>query len=126
MIGNNWQLELRSAHDTVAVGGISVANISLFLITGQTETFASDPFSGIQGMETVSLACGGVRSIFVVGMSPSANGLFAGLVAQGLPSLFSFYLTPHNIGNAELTLGAIDESKFQGAVFATVPNVIRC
>ena len=64
--------------------------------------------------------------MFVVGMSPSANGLFAGLVAQGLPSLFSFYLTPHSIGNAELTLGAIDESKFQGAVFATVPNVIRC
>ena len=47
-------------------------------------------------------------------MSPSADGLFAGLVAQGLPSLFSFYLTPHDVGNAQLTLGAIDDSKFQG------------
>ncbi|KAI0092929.1 aspartic peptidase domain-containing protein [Irpex rosettiformis] len=96
VVGNNWQLQLRSAQDTVAIGGISVANVSLSMITGQTVTFAPDPFSGIQGM------------------SPSANGLFAGLVNQGLPSLFSFYLTPHNIGNAELTLGAIDQSKFQG------------
>ena len=52
VVGNNWQLRLRSAMDTVTVGGISVANISMFLITDQTPTFASDPFSGIQGMES--------------------------------------------------------------------------
>ncbi|KAI0690547.1 aspartic peptidase domain-containing protein [Cytidiella melzeri] len=96
VVGDNYELQLRSGTDTVAVGGISVANVSLFLITTQTPAFDIDPFSGIQGM------------------SPSAQGLFGGLVDQGLPSLFSFYLTPHDIGNAELTLGAIDNSKFQG------------
>ncbi|KAI0344663.1 acid protease [Trametopsis cervina] len=96
VVGDNWQLTLRAARDTVAVGGIGVRNVSMFLIEGQTETFAGDPFDGIQGM------------------SPSADGLFAGLVDQGLPSLFSFYITPHDVGGAELTLGAIDNSKFTG------------
>jgi hypothetical protein len=96
VVGNNWQLTLRSAKDTVSVGGVSVSNVSLFLITDQTPTFAPDPFSGIQGMSSV------------------ASGLFAGLEAQGLPSLFSLYLTPQSVGNAELTLGGIDSSKFTG------------
>ena len=96
VIGNNWQLALRSATDTVTVGGISVPDVSLFLITDQTPTFDPDPFSGIQGMSSV------------------ATGLFAGLEAQGLPSLFGFYLTPKSVGNAELTLGGIDSSKFTG------------
>ncbi len=54
VVGDNWELQLRSAQDTVTVGGISVPNISLFLITGQTETFAPDPFSGIQGAQIQS------------------------------------------------------------------------
>ena len=96
VIGNNWQLTLRSAKDTVSAGGISVPNVSLFLITNQTPTFAPEPFSGIQGL------------------APIASGLFAGLEAQGLPSLFSFYITPQSVGNAELTLGTIDSTKFTG------------
>ena len=43
-----------------------------------------------------------------------ASGLFAGLVNQGLPSLFSLFLTPESVGNAEMTLGGIDSSKFTG------------
>ena len=49
VIGNNWQLSLRSATDTVTVGNLAVPKTSLFLITNQTPTFAPDPFSGIQG-----------------------------------------------------------------------------
>ncbi len=49
VIGNNWRLTLRTARDTVGVGGISVPDVSLFLITNQTPTFGPDPFSGIQG-----------------------------------------------------------------------------
>ena len=96
VIGNNWQLTLREARDTVTVGGISVPNVDLFLITKQTPTFAPDPFSGIQGMSSV------------------AQGFFAGLESQGLPSLFSLFLTPKSVGNAELTLGGIDTTKFSG------------
>lgn len=96
VVGNNWQLTLRNATDTVSINGISVPNVALFLVTDQTAAFASDPISGIQGMSTM------------------ANGLFAGLEAQGLPSLFSLFLTPQAVGNAELTLGGIDTTKFQG------------
>lgn len=49
-------------------------------------------------------------------MSARAQGFFAGLVSQGLPSLFSLFLTPNSVGNAEMMLGGIDDSKFQGAV----------
>ncbi|KAL4255013.1 peptidase A1 family protein [Abortiporus biennis] len=75
VIGDNWQLSLRSATDTVSVGGLSVDSVNFYLITNQTPTFASDPFDGIQGM------------------SASAEGFFAGLINQGLPSLFGILLT---------------------------------
>jgi len=45
----------------------------------------------------------------------------AGLVDQGLQSLFSTYLTPLRIGHAELTLGGIDGSKSIGPLtFASI------
>ena len=66
-------------------------------------------------------------------MGATAEGIFAGLISQGLPcqswvtilfrrfltytpstALFSMYLTPKAVGNAELTLGGIDNSKFTG------------
>ncbi|KAI0692888.1 acid protease [Cytidiella melzeri] len=98
VIGNNWQLTLRQATDTVTVGGISAPKVELFLITDQTPTFGPDPFSGIQGMSSV------------------AQGFFAGLESQGLPSLFSLFLTPQAVGNAELTIGGIDTTKFTGPI----------
>lgn len=48
-------------------------------------------------------------------MSPQAQGFFLGLILQGLPSLFSLFLTPSSVGNAEMTLGGIDSSKFEGS-----------
>lgn len=65
--GSNWALELRTATDTVAVGGISVPKISFFQIVDQTPTFLPDPFDGIMGM------------------GASAQGWFAGAIRQGLP-----------------------------------------
>lgn len=50
VIGNNWQLTLRSGTDAVSVGGLAAKSVSLFVITNQTPTFAPDPFDGIQGM----------------------------------------------------------------------------
>ncbi|KJA20739.1 hypothetical protein HYPSUDRAFT_141873 [Hypholoma sublateritium FD-334 SS-4] len=105
VIGSNYKLTLRSAKDTVSVGGLSAKGISLFLITSQTAKFNIDPFSGIQGM------------------AATASGIFAALVSQGLPSLFSLYVTPKAVGNAELTLGGTDPSKFTGTpVFASLPS----
>lgn len=95
----DWYLLLRNGSDTVIVGDVSVANVTLYLIYNQTSNFAPDPFSGILGLGSVP------------------SGVFAGLEAQGLPSLFGFYLTPQSAGNAELTLGGIDSSKFTGAPF---------
>ncbi|KAF8973138.1 acid protease [Flammula alnicola] len=96
VIGSNYKLTLRSGQDTVAVGGLSAKGVSLFLITNETAKFDIDPFSGIQGM------------------GATAQGIFAALINQGLPSLFSLYLTPKAVGNAELTIGGIDSSKFTG------------
>jgi len=96
VIGDDTNLTLRSATDTVVVGGLSSPNVSLFLITEQSPDFDIDPFSGIQGM------------------SAEAQGFFAALIKRGLPSLFGMFLTPLAVGNAELTIGGIDESKFTG------------
>jgi hypothetical protein len=104
VVGSNYKLTLRSATDTVAVGGLAVKNVALYLITSQTAKFGIDPFSGIQGM------------------GATASGFFAGLINQGLPSLFSLYLTPKSVGNAELTIGGIDSSKYQGSLtYASLP-----
>ena len=34
-------------------------------------------------------------------------------------ALFSLYLTPKSVGNAEMTIGGIDESKFKGEIAPT-------
>jgi len=104
VVGSNYRLTLRSATDAVTVGGHRATNVSLFLITNQTPTFNIDPFSGIQGM------------------SATAQGFFAALISQGLPSLFGLFLTPKSVGNAELTIGGFDSSKFTGSpTFASLP-----
>jgi hypothetical protein len=96
VVGSNYKLTLRSGTDTVKIGNLVAPKSSLYLITDQTPTFAINPFSGIQGM------------------SPSLTGFFGSLVKQGLPSVFSFLLTPNSVGEAELTIGGIDTSKFKG------------
>ncbi|KAJ7072089.1 acid protease [Mycena amicta] len=104
VVGANYRLTLRAARDTVSVGGLSAPATNLFLITNETPKFDIDPFSGIQGM------------------SARAQGFFASLVSQGLPSLFSLYLTPEAVGGAEMTVGGIDTTKFTGNLtFASLP-----
>ncbi|KAJ6500082.1 aspartic peptidase domain-containing protein [Mycena vitilis] len=104
VINNDYRLTLRSGTDTVSVGGLSAPGTKLFLITNQTAKFGIDAFDGIQGM------------------SARAQGFFASLVSQGLPSLFSLFLTPQAVGNAEMTIGGIDTTKFTGNLtFASLP-----
>ncbi|KZP03736.1 acid protease [Athelia psychrophila] len=101
----DYTLHLLSGRDVVSVAGLSAGTVDLFTITNQTAKFDIDPFSGIQGM------------------GPVAQGFFAGLERSGLPSLFSMYITPEKSGNAELTFGGIDSSKYTGALaYAALPS----
>ncbi|KAF4575404.1 hypothetical protein EYR36_006763 [Pleurotus pulmonarius] len=105
VVGANYRLTLRSGRDVVSVGGLSAGTVDLSLVTDQTPKFAIDPFSGI------------------LGMGATAVNVFGGLVNQGLPSLFSMFLTPNAVGEAELTFGGIDNTKFQGPLtFASLPS----
>ncbi|TCD69392.1 hypothetical protein EIP91_007739 [Steccherinum ochraceum] len=105
VIGNDTALTIRSATDTVSIGGLSVKDTPVFLIINQTATFADNPYDGIQGL------------------SSDAVGFMGGLIAQGLPSLFSLYLTPDKVGQANLLLGGIDHSKFKGDLtYASLPS----
>ncbi|KAJ7209223.1 acid protease [Mycena pura] len=108
VMGDDWELTLLLGSDNVHIGDLSVLNATLFLIINQTAPFEADPFGGILGL----------------GSSSSDGNIFASLVEQGLPALFSFFVTPASFGRAELTLGGIDTTKFDGHLtFASLPNV---
>ncbi|KAJ7669356.1 acid protease [Mycena polygramma] len=98
VVGANYKLTLRAAQDTITVGGLVAKKMPIKLITKQTAKFEINPFSGIQGM------------------GAQAQGFFGSLVDQGLPSLFSLFVTPQAVGGAELTVGGIDKSKFNGSL----------
>lgn len=90
-------MHLQQIRETVQIGSCTMSNFSMYLITNQTSTFDPDPFDG------------------TVGLDGSGN-VVRSLIAAGMPPLFSFYLTPEKIGNAELTLGAIDHTKYTGEI----------
>lgn len=116
VIGDNTELTVRGAFDTVSVGGLTAKNVSIFTIINQTAIFAPDPYDGIQGElyeKIVGRRCA-ASDDDVVGLSSAGDGFLGGLIEQGLPSLFSLLLTPHKVGHADMLLGGIDHTKFQG------------
>ncbi|PPR05853.1 hypothetical protein CVT26_010133 [Gymnopilus dilepis] len=120
VVGSNYKLTLRSAKDTVSVAGLSAPSISLFLITNQTPKFDIDPFSGIQG-KTASFLGDFVQCF----SHECRNGRYCprNIRRPRETRTTSLYLTPKAVGNAELTLGGIDNSKFTGTpVFASLPS----
>ncbi|KAJ7574402.1 aspartic peptidase domain-containing protein [Mycena floridula] len=102
--GADWSMNMVQASDTVTVAGLTAPNIAINLID---RTFAPDPFDGIMGLFS------------------SPGSFFQSLINQGLPPMISFYFTPNTIGAAEMTLGGIDNTKFNSTmVFATIePNL---
>ncbi|KAF8142717.1 acid protease [Mycena galopus ATCC 62051] len=92
----DWSMTLVEGADTMSVGGLSVSNVSFFLIQNQSQPFSVDPYDGILGLST----------------DLSDTSFFHGLISQGLPPIYGFYVTPHSVGGAELTLGGVDSSKF--------------
>ncbi|TBU33806.1 acid protease [Dichomitus squalens] len=101
VVDDDYVLTVRSATDSVTVGNVTLKKVSLYTIVKQTPKFNIDPFLGIQGMGS------------------SAEGFFAALIRDGLDSLFSLFLTPEAVGNAELLIGGIDDSKFKGDLIYT-------
>ncbi|KAJ7909451.1 acid protease [Mycena leptocephala] len=92
----DWSMSLVEVSDTMTVGGLSVSDVSFLLIQNQSQPFSEDPYDGILGLSTTS----------------SATSFFQGLITQGLPPIYGFYMAPHSVGGAEMTLGGVDSSKF--------------
>lgn len=61
---DEYVLTMLAGEDTITVGGIATPNVSLYTVINQTEAFASDPYSGIQGSAPLS-ASGHARSCTV-------------------------------------------------------------
>lgn len=95
---NQYVLWLQPGNDTVTVDGVATANVALNLVVNQTAAFEPNPYSGITGL------------------GPVAEGFFLGLMNNGLPALFGLYVTPHSVGNAEITFGGVDESHIHGEI----------
>ena len=53
--------------------------------------------------------------MYFIGLEGSGQ-VVKSLVAAGMPPLFSFYLTPNSVGNAEITFGGIDDTKHVGEI----------
>jgi hypothetical protein len=92
--------------DTVSVAGLTVTKQAMGLIQTETQTlFGGTEIEGILGM--------GFEGPDDIADSPFLHSLIA---KQGLPPLFSLYLTPKSIGGAQLTIGGIDSTKFTGKI----------
>jgi len=97
---DQWSVSFDRVNDTVKVGDLEAKDATFYLINEQSATFSPDPFDGIFG-----LSLGG-----------ESTGFYQKLINQGLPKIFSFYLTHNNSPKAELTLGGIDSSKYSGSL----------
>lgn len=132
VVGDNTAMSGISGTDTVTVGGLTAPDAPLWIITNQTAAFETDPYSGIQGGYLMSILLF-PKLMVRAGMSSQAMGFFAVLVTLGLPciasipdavipstdyspALFGLYLTPYSVDNAELTIGGIDDTKFNGTL----------
>jgi hypothetical protein len=94
--------------DTVTLGGSLVDNSQTFAeinnATGLGFAFAIGHFDGILGLAWQSISVDHVPTVF------------QNLVAQGLPSVFSFYLSNGDGTKGELMLGGINTARFSGAL----------
>ncbi|KAF8986341.1 acid protease [Cyathus striatus] len=103
MVNHNLNMTLTNGRDTVSIGGLSAPETDVLLITHQSPKLNLDPYSGIQGL----------------GANP--QGFFGSLIKQGFPVIFSFYMSPKLVGNAELTIGGINKRKYTGTpVYAPI------
>ncbi|GJJ14297.1 hypothetical protein Clacol_008561 [Clathrus columnatus] len=76
--------------ETMTILDMSAPNVSLLLITDETAGLG-------------------------LGFAPNRS-VYQVLNVNNVPSIFSLFLTPKSVGNAELTLGGIDESRVNGTL----------
>ncbi|CAE6475726.1 unnamed protein product [Rhizoctonia solani] len=93
-----------AAQDVVSVAGLPAVTLDMYLITDESAGFWAAPFDGIFGM--------GYKA---------RGSFFQTLVQQGLDPVMGFWLTPLSMGQAEMTLGGVDESKIQGKRVDYIP-----
>jgi hypothetical protein len=96
------------AIDTVCIEGLTIKNQSINAVVHQSDQFASDPYDGIFGFTLTS-----------PGSPPT---FFQELINthQVEEPVVGFYLSPVDVGHAEMTIGGYDSSKFKGPLH-TIP-----
>jgi len=91
----------------VSIAGLTVPKQTVGVITKQTPTlFKGTDLDGIIGM--------GFRAMSQLNGPTFVDGLFRG--GQISQPIFGLYLTPKSVGNAQLTLGGTDPSKYTGNI----------
>jgi len=110
-----WSVSGFEGTDVVNVGGLPVQNQFVLFANNQSVEWAQDPFDGVFGMS--------IPSSFATNYStPYFQRLIDnGEVAEGT---YGFYISPINVGHAELTLGGVDLSKTTGPLrpLTTIDN----
>ncbi|KAF2098280.1 acid protease [Rhizodiscina lignyota] len=101
--------------DRVSIGGLTVDNQEIGLVDSATPGFAPflKHFQAVIGLGSAA------------DLDGARNPILPALVAAGelLEPIVSFYIPPRSTGHAELTLGAIDHSKFVGDIHYIRPAV---
>lgn len=103
-----WSSSGFLGEDVVSVGGLEVSDQSILCITNQSDTWAPNPYDGLLGLA--------FQSDSVTKSTPFFQRLIDnGEVAEGV---YGFYLSPIDVGHAELTLGGVDYSRMTGPLRA--------
>lgn len=95
-------------NDAVSIGSLNLQHINISLITNQSSSFLLDEFDGIVGLG------------YAASSSTNSEAFFQQLIDQNQVAepKFGLYLSPAEVGEAELTLGGIDRSKMKGPLHA--------
>ena len=111
----NFMMEGTVARDAVSVAGLDVSDFQFGLVTNQSDVFAVDPFDGIVGLG------------FTQALSTGSQTFLGALNSTGHLEqyLYGLYLTPHSLGNAEISIGRVDNSKFNGAINYIPVNPVK-
>lgn len=92
--------------DVISIAGLAAPSFQFGLIEDQSAGFGNDPFDGIVGMA------------FPGDLSVGSSTLIAALNRSGEidGAMYGLYLAPEDVGGGEITLGGVDEAKFNGEV----------
>ncbi|XP_059916141.1 gastricsin-like [Gadus macrocephalus] len=97
-------------YDTVSVAGIVVPHQEIGLSTSEpTQPFASAKFDGILGLAYPRISSGGETPVF--------DNMMSDNLLQS--NIFAFYLSRGGAQGSELTLGDVDNNRYQGSIYWT-------